>query len=334
MNSPKFSASSSANGPLDHLEKDKIFLFEFDEDCLPVDRPRHCLPHAVINFVKRPEATTKATTSKSSTTINNSSRSRDPRRLSALFRQQNNIVESSSALIEQEAPPPAASSPPPENGGRGRNIFSDFATNKRDARSKSPGRLLRSSFNRAARGTASDWADGKGAILEYSDERCAVSDYAYSVDETVEEIVSLLPLVDSEPLVEDGIPSLMSVCTSSSPTFSPPIFDDCPSFDPAYQLAPLPPLPVPFERENSPALPPFPPPPLPPLPGNYIDTYRDYRKTSVNGECVKVRARMSVGAYLRVSVGDCVCLCETASTCQLVFKRDCLEVCLFEINSL
>ena len=38
------------------INKTYIYLYEFDDDCLPVQRPRQCLPFAVLNFVLKPTA--------------------------------------------------------------------------------------------------------------------------------------------------------------------------------------------------------------------------------------------------------------------------------------
>lgn len=39
------------------INKTLIYIYEFDDDCLPVQRPRQNLPFAVLNFVLKPSST-------------------------------------------------------------------------------------------------------------------------------------------------------------------------------------------------------------------------------------------------------------------------------------
>ena len=67
---PQTATNNHVSTLLDLVARDLMFLFEFDdEDCLPVKRPRQCLPYAVVAFEKRtPAVTTTTTTTISSAT--------------------------------------------------------------------------------------------------------------------------------------------------------------------------------------------------------------------------------------------------------------------------
>ncbi|ESO83441.1 hypothetical protein LOTGIDRAFT_236595 [Lottia gigantea] len=65
--------------------RSQIYLYEYDDDALPINRPRHCLPVAVVSFIKATKIQTKTTliSSLSNTTSSSSSSTFGNRRRSS-----------------------------------------------------------------------------------------------------------------------------------------------------------------------------------------------------------------------------------------------------------